>query len=271
MRFIRAIVKPVGSALGWALRPLGVVVMLLLSIPWLGRGVGWLWGTLFAAANLLVGLVEGIFWMFRLRPEKHLRVGVIILRDEKGDPLDDAAQVMAGIRHAAEIFYSGARVQLQPAWPQESARFGVKDPLERADGWIKTNPEPGTSRILDVNCKNPALREDLGLPGSEYAFLQTSFDAKGTARRLFGWGAPLTVFIVREINGFWGCSNGPLTDYVTVLGGHGKCIAHELGHASNLWHSPDKSNLMHPRGCGGQELRWWQVWLLRSSRHVSIF
>ncbi|MDH3942721.1 MAG: hypothetical protein OEV06_01325 [Anaerolineae bacterium] len=271
MNFLRAMIKPFGGALGWLLRPVGVLAMLLLSIPWVGRPLSWLWGLLLSVPSLLGGLVEGLFWLVGLRGEKTMRVGVIILRDEGGEPLDDPEKVIHGLQRAAEIFFENARVRLLPAWPHESERYGVEDLFERTDGWVKTNPEHSRAGVLDVNCKNPALREDLGTTGGEYAFLQNSLDPRGAVRRLFGWGAPMTVFMVRSIKGFWGCSLGPLNDYVTVVGGQSQCIAHELGHACSLWHSHDKANLMHPRGCGGEEMRWWQVWMLRASRHVSYF
>lgn len=271
MSILHTIFKPIAGLLGWLLRPVGVLFMLLISIPWFGRGVGWSWGIVLTALNLLIGLIEGAAWVLGLRPEKSLRVGVIILRDEQGQPLDDPDKVLEGIVRAADIFLKQARVRLLPAWPHEKARFGPHDPFERPEGWIKINSEPSPQRLLDVNCKNPALREDLSLAGAEFSFLQASLDPHNTVRRLFGWGAPLTVFMVREIAGFWGCSNGPLNDYVTVVAQRSKCIAHELGHACNLWHSADDHNVMRSRGCGGGEMRWWQVWLLRSSRHVSFF
>ena len=64
----------------------------------------------------------------------------------------------------------------------------------------------------------------------------------GNARRLLGYGSPITVFIVRSINGGngTGCSIGPLADYVTVVGTETDdktTIADETGHGCGLWHN----------------------------------
>jgi len=87
------------------------------------------------------------------------------------------------------------------------------------------------------------------------------------------FGAPLTVFVVRDVVGKCGCSLGPFGDYVTVdaegLGGRTRRIlAHELGHSCGLRHKRDERNLMRPKG-PGEELTAWQTAVFRSSRHVT--
>lgn len=48
-------------------------------------------------------------------------------------------------------------------------------------------------------------------------------------------------------------------------------LAHELGHACNLFHLTDPTNLMDTTSPGpsGSMLRFWQELLIRASRHVS--
>jgi len=84
-------------------------------------------------------------------------------------------------------------------------------------------------------------------------------------------GAPLIVFVVRGIEGFGGCSLGPLSDYVAVMPNRLICIAHELGHACNLPHTKDPGNLLHHARCDQPRLSAGQAAVLRASRHVSYF
>jgi hypothetical protein len=87
-----------------------------------------------------------------------------------------------------------------------------------------------------------------------------------------GYGAPVTVFIVRSISTRNGCSLGVLTDYVTVeaktLKRTRRLLIHEIAHACGLWHSRDEMNLMMPKE-PGEQLAGWQAATLRSSRHVT--
>jgi len=126
--------------------------------------------------------------------------------------------------------------------------------------------EPAPEAALSVECGGGALKNEFG-EAREYF-----------AKHLAGWNAvpvsltfPITAFVVREIKGKIGCSLGPLSDYVTLaLGGvkNTSTLAHEIGHACNLWHSGDQSNLMWPDANRGDKVKWFQKNLLRSSRHV---
>jgi hypothetical protein len=115
----------------------------------------------------------------------------------------------------------------------------------------------------------------------------------GNGRRLLGYGAPVVAFTVKSIEGSLGCSLGPLTDWVVVqfddsnrdipdaelssddkLGsssGSISTLTHEVGHACNLWHVDDDSNLMHTPPPRQSHLEVWQRVLVRASRHVTYF
>jgi len=45
-------------------------------------------------------------------------------------------------------------------------------------------------------------------------------------------------------------------------------LPHEMGHACGLWHSGTSTNLMHAGPPAGENVKWFQKNILRSSRHV---
>jgi hypothetical protein len=160
---------------------------------------------------------------------------------------------MKAVYETIRIFASGARVKVVPS------------------GWlVVTAPHAAPKAALDVSCDNHAWREDLGQAGAFYRSLMAR-TAAGTA---IGYGAPVTVFLVRGIAGKGGCSLGPLTDYATLeadmLERGRRLLAHEIGHACGLIHSKSKTNFMFPVGPGDQ-VSLWQAAVLRSSRHVTHF
>jgi hypothetical protein len=122
-----------------------------------------------------------------------------------------------------------------------------------------------------VSCDAATLGEDATLAGSYFNVVASMRGFYGNWRRLVGYGAPVVIFFVRSFNGeHIGCSLGPLTDYVTVGHGNDRSTTHELGHACNLWHIDTDGNLMKP-GTSGTSMKWWQIAILRDSRHVTYF
>ncbi|MEK6241493.1 MAG: M10 family metallopeptidase domain-containing protein [Escherichia coli] len=251
------------------LNALATVIELIFTVPVAGRLLKWGWSLGLSLISLVAGFFDGILWLAGVRPEKKLRVGVIVLRDEHGLPLMASSEVPAGIEQAGNTFLNRANVRIIPTWEIEIGTVGQDDAWNADGKWVRINPESGQNSILIVGCNQVAFGEDLGRAGSEFEFLMASLNARGNLRRVIGIGAPLIAFIVADINGFLGCSLGPLSDYVTVKQGHVDCVAHELGHACNLPHSDDAENLMFRRGCTNDELTVWQVILLRASRHVA--
>jgi hypothetical protein len=67
---------------------------------------------------------------------------------------------------------------------------------------------------------------------------------------------------------------GALTDYVTLdpVGAKNvSTLAHEIAHACGLWHQQAKSNLMWRTFSRGDEIKWWQKNIFRSSRHITYW
>lgn len=205
----------------------------------------------------LFGLAVGIFDLllgFLAWPPKKLRVHIFILSTGKG-PLVDPAALTVSVDFARKTFKS---------------RFNVKL-LAFGKNMIEIIKEPAPPEALSVGCGGHALDEEFAEAGDYFA------------SHLAGWNGipvsltfPVTVFIVSDVSGQGGCSVGPLTDYVTVdISSDGvgtpSLIAHEIGHACNLWHSGTKTNLMYADSDRGDGVKWFQKNLFRSSRHVTYW
>jgi len=211
-------------------------------------------------AVTLFGFAIGIFDFllgFLAWPPKKLRVHIFILSTEKG-PLVDPGALTASVDFATKTFKSG---------------FNVK--LRAYGSMIETIKEPAPPKALNVGCGGDAVDQEFS----------TALNEAGEyfASHLAGWNGipislkfPVTVFIVSDVEDKGGCSIGPLADYVTVdisADGVGtpSLMAHEIGHACNLWHSGTKSNLMYADSDRGDGVKWFQKNLFRSSRHVTYW
>ena len=187
-------------------------------------------------------------------------------------PIADAALVLEEVQAAADIFRAEANVRLIPVGP---ASF--ETPF-RDDEAVSTKfiHDPVSSHdLLDVSCGVAAWREDFWGKGPAFNIEMTRTCFWGNARRLLGYGSPITMFVVRSIDSgaTTGCSLGPLTDYLTVVGTETDdktTIAHETGHACGLWHVGDQTNLMFASDSNLRRmLTNFQAINLRNSRHVT--
>jgi Matrixin len=202
------------------------------------------------AGNRVLGLPEAGGTLAGARRPKRLRLSVAILRDELGRPVAMPADVEPSLDEARRVLRERLAIELVPG----------------ADPLVRTLELPAPREALDCPCADGSYRADLGVGG---AFFRR-FASRGRAT---GSGAPITVFVVRDVLGKAGCSLGPLVDYVTVdmtglTGKTKRVLVHELGHACGLPHSRAAGNLMLPTRMGDR-LQPWQIAVFRSSRHVT--
>lgn len=202
------------------------------------------------AGNRIVRIPELAGSLAGSRGARKLRVRVTILRDEQGTPVCTPEEVDPSLEEARRVLRETLAIDL----------------LAAAEPMVRTIDEPAPSTALDSPCAEGSYRADFGTGG---AFFRRHRDRGG----LTGSGAPITVFVVRDVLGKAGCSLGPLVDYVTVdttalTGRRLRVLAHELGHACGLPHSASPENLMLPSRMGDR-LQPWQVAVFRSSRHVT--
>jgi Matrixin len=204
------------------------------------------------AANRIVGLPEMALSLGGSRRRKRLRLRVCILRDEDGTPVAASRDVEPALAEARRVLHL----------------YGI-EVVPAAEPLVTTLAESAPKAALDSACAEGWWQADLGAGG---AFFRRH-RARTTRGTVTGSGAPITVFVVRDVLGKAGCSLGPLVDYVTVdpdaLGRRRPhVLAHELGHACGLPHSSAPENLMLAKRMG-ERLAPWQAAVLRGSRHVT--
>lgn len=184
--------------------------------------------------------------------DKKMRLQVFILRDENGVVVDQVADVDAAVNRAIATF---------------KQRFGV---VIKSYGkpMVQELKNPAPTAALDVPCDGGAWWEEFGEAGEFFA------------DNLAGWNAipisltfPVSVFIVRSVDGKIGCSI-PITDYVVLLPGgvdSDTTLAHELAHTCLLMHRDDSQNLLYPSTPRGTNVTRWQRFVVRTSRHCTFW
>jgi hypothetical protein len=278
---VSAIFVVLEAAFGWILSVFTLLIELIFAIPIVGRILQWLWNAVVLnLAWLVANLIDAGFYIIGVRPQKKLRVCTVILRDEQGRPLAPVADVVTLINDAIDILLSECNVQLINSAPLQFSS-GLSTQPRRADAsWVQIDSGSSPTAVLDVACDAPAFAEDLRPVGPQYQIKGLLKCFFGSWRNVLGLGTPVTVLIVRSITRppvVWGGCCIWVSNYLTVSAAFlpgpqpNRILAHELGHACNLWHVTDPPNLMDvtPGGLAGTLLRFWQEVLLRASRHVS--
>ena len=197
--------------------------------------------------RLVINIFETLFGFLNW-PEKKIRIRIFILQDLQANPVVSPAELDAGIEYAKRSFKKNFNVRLLPH--NDKGKFA--DVLQKKP----------SHEVLYTKGSIGALAEEFKTAGSFFA------------SNLSGLFYPVTAFVVLDIDHASGCSLGPLTDYVTldpVGAKNASTLAHEIAHACGLWHHHAKSNLLWRTFRRGDEIKWWQKNLFRSSRHVTYW
>jgi hypothetical protein len=213
--------------------------------------------------RLTVGLPDLLLGFFAW-PPKRMRLHVFILWTGpppeppiEGTPAPIEQVVQDAINHTKRIY---------------KERFNV-NVLPYGQSFIEVIQDPVPTAALDVTC-------GVGIEFTEAA--------EYYAKLLAGWNLipitvtfPVTVFVVRDLQGIdLGCSTSVFGDYIIVdrlgLETDHVTMPHEIGHSCGLspgpgWHDWTPSNLMYKSAPAGENVKWFQKNILRSSRHAQYW
>ncbi|AZI57961.1 hypothetical protein EH165_07210 [Nakamurella antarctica] len=192
-----------------------------------------------------------------------LRLNMLILCDENGAPLIAPGKLTASINRASNVLLDESGVRVRHVGTRVSGR-------------------PAPTAALDPRANKLLLLDELTGRNDFYRSELADFSEAGSLLDVVG--KPITAIVVRNIAGqTTGCSLGISADWVIVQASlfddeapHSydeTVLAHELGHACNLPHHPDKDNLMFPMSSPPADIRGTsmnklQSAVLHGNRHV---
>ena len=290
---VSAILVVVEFVAGGVLSVLAAAIELIQAIPGLGAFVRWLLNSVTWLVWIVVSIPDTVLGLFGIRPEKKLRVCTVIMRDMRGNLMATTPNVVAMLQLACDVYKRDANVRIIPHWPLRISN-GFAGPEIVNEDWVVLDGYGTGEEVLTAPCLLDGFVSDWGTIGSEFQLRTTRLCFTGAARRVLGYGAPIAVFIVRDLVGGLGCSL-LMTDYVTVDGMASdstnldyspRTIGHEVGHACNLFPHEctrrDAANLMAtdtacPGGAGppadriDPHISNSQALLIRASKHVTYF
>lgn len=286
---VNAILVTIESIFGWALSALAALIELVEAIPILGALIRWIINGVTHFVWIIVSLVDALLGLLGIRPEKLLRVCTVILTDEAGNPVATKAYAVALLQTAVELYKRDANVRLLPLAPYKySTGFAGAETVN--ENWVIVDGNRSDGSLLDVPCEAAGAGADWLGTGSGFQFKSTTLCFYGAWRRVLGYGAPVTCFIIRSIPGKLGCALW-ISDYVTIVGEmttpprSARVLSHEVGHACNLGHicvDDDNRNVMAEQTtCSpvsvtlpdrvNPRMSTSQVLLVRMSKHVTYF
>jgi hypothetical protein len=264
----RTVIRVVCTPVEVTLNQIGDLLNDLLEFPILGAFIRWMRGAFVYGISQAVGLFDTFAGLIGIRPIKTLTIHVIVLMNDDGTLLAQAATIDPCLRNTERIYRQRAEIRI------DSSVHNV------------LNPSPSNARYVDSD--TGFFGEDATGAGQYFQQMMTEFVGEGFSRAT-GLFAPVIAFIVEGVGGptTTGCSGGPFADYVVVepgvVNGTDNTLAHEIGHALGLLHDNilfgeskgDTTNLMFWSNPGGTQrgdnLSPFQRGIIRASPHVSYF
>lgn len=287
---INGILVTLESILGWVLSAFTFLYELIEMIPGLGALVRWIFNGISYLLGILSSISDAVLGFLGIRPEKILRVCTIILRDENGTPTADVEDVVDMLQLAVDVYKRDANIRIVPLRPfKYSSGFNGAETVD--ESWVHVDENNSDSDLLDPE---DSFAREWGITGSKFQYKISTICFYGSWRRVSGYGAPITIFIVRDTRpDALGRSLG-IADYVTVDGVatdpadtnySPRTAGHEIGHSCMLPHTcvdeginnimatagkcdpdsttrPDRINPVIGNG---------QAIIMRSSKHVTYF
>jgi hypothetical protein len=287
-----AVFVVIESTLGWLFTLVAALVELFLAIPVLGTLVRWVLNGVTHILGILASIPDIVAGFIGIRPEKLLRVCTIIQLDEKGNAVAPAADAIAMLQLACNVYKRDANVRIIPSRPFKFTT-GFSG-AETVDGsWIVTETSNSTSLTLDASCDSSGVGSEWLLGGSAFQLKITANCLFGAWRRVLGYGAPVACIFVRNVGpddgnsqtvgcAFWITDFAVVENLNTALP---RTLGHEVGHACNLWHvcvDDDIRNLMGSAGAcspdsqtapdgANPRMNTLQVLAVRASKHCTYF
>lgn len=203
----------------------------------------------------IVGLPEFLLCLLGLRIRKHMHVCVTVLADRAGRPVVDDGRVTDVLNEATRIISERMNVRIH-----EHGRKVIRVPDDQLDVTACNARQLFSSEAIDLTAQG----ERSGRFGD---LLGCGDNLVDQAQELIH--DVLNIIFIRDIieGDDVGC-HIPGTDYVIIdRSADGLVLAHEIGHAGDLWHVSARDNLMN-HVTRGDQVRDWQRCIFRRSRFV---
>jgi hypothetical protein len=250
---VRTVCQIVTSVIRSFVRVVTTIFVTILRIVCFTVGFFLSWIDIIVSA--VAGLPEFLSCMLGLRIRKHLHICVTVLADRRGRPVVDDAKVSAVVSDAAAIISKRTNVNVH-----EHGRKVV-----RVDQENLTVVGCNAKQLLEGDAVMlSGEQEHVGKFSDLFGCSEDPLDQAGELLQ----GILNVIFIADIVEGDdIGC-HIPGTDYVIIdTSAGGMTLAHEIGHAGDLWHVDDEKNLMN-HFTSGDEVERWQACIFRRSRFV---
>jgi hypothetical protein len=284
---VNAILVTIESIVGWVLSAVAFVIELIEAIPFVGAVIRWIINFVTTVVVVIASVVDLVLGAIGIRPEKILRVCTVVLKDEKGNDVASKDVARQLLQTACDIYKRDANVRIVPSKPfKYSTGFAGAETVD--DSWIIVDGSNSDATLLDVPCQSAGSAA--GLPASGFQLKASTLCFFGAWRRVVGYGAPVTCFLIRNVTDAIGCQVA-FTDYATIDGALAlphpspRTLGHEVGHACMLMHQcvdEDNANMMATQGdCTpssstlpdrvNPRISNAQALIIRASKHVTYF